>query len=109
MCRDVALVEINSILEDIHNGVELEKIKQNCETFKVKCNNYEELCITKKEIRVDRLKEYIKFFNLSGICEYDIFVSPNVFYKLLKKYLEKSEWKKIKAFLKRGDILTFYE
>lgn len=109
MCRDVAITEINFILDDIHNGIELNVIEQKCERFKLKCDNYEELRITKNEVRVDRLKEYIRFFNISGICEYDIFTSKDVFYELLEENLEESEWKKINEFLLKGDILTYYK
>lgn len=109
MCKDIAIVEINSILEDIHNGVELEKIKQHCERFKRVCDNYEDLAIMKEEIQIGRLREYIRFFNISGICEYDIFAKAEIFYELLKENLEESEWQKIKEFLSNGNILTYYE
>lgn len=109
ICRDVAITEISFILEDIYNNIKLERIKQRCERFKLICTNYEELALAKEEIQKDRLKEYIKFFNISGICEYDIFANIQIFYEALEENLEESEWKKIKEFLDSGNILAFYE
>lgn len=108
MCREVAMFSLNEILDEIHNGVEPEEIKKKCNSFMAKCD-YEELEIQKEEIRLDRLLDYIKFFNISYVCEYDIFPNPEMFYNILKENLQKEKWEDIKNFLDRGNILCDYQ
>ena len=107
MCREVAMLLLNEILDDIHRGVELKKIKEKSDSFITKYD-YERLYIRKEEIRLDRLIDYIKFFNISYVCEYDVFCNPEMFYDILKENLEKERWKDIKDFLDRGNILCDY-
>ena len=103
MCREVALKFLSDFLDEIHenNGFCSTWTKENIEEFK-RIYDYEELKITASEIRRDRLKEYIIFFNVSYICEYDIFARKEDFYEALK---ELKEWSEIKNFLDRGNIL----
>ena len=108
MCRDAAIFLLNEILDDIHNGVEPEKIREKSNLFIIKYD-YEQLGIRKEEIRLDRLLDYIKFFNISYVCEYDIFPNPEMFYNILKENLQKEKWEDIKNFLDRGNILCDYQ
>lgn len=108
MCRDIAIDIINGILEDIYDNADTHLIREKCEEFK-KTYFYEDLKIDESEIRKDRLKEYIRFFNISGICEYDIFESEKIFYKILEENLEEEEKSDIKRFLDAGGILQEYK
>ncbi len=102
MCREVALKLLNDFLDEIYrNGYVTPELKEKIKDFMLKCD-YESLGITKEEIRKDRLKEYVIFFNVSYICEYDIFARKEDFYEALK---DLKEWPEIKNFLDRGNIL----
>lgn len=105
MCRDVGIFKLNQILDSIHAGENEEEIRDKCEEFK-RVFDYEELGITEEEVRKDRLKEYIKFFNISYVCEYDIFDDKEMFYRLLKEGLD--SWKSIEDFLNKGNLLCDY-
>lgn len=109
MIREAAINLLNEILDDIHNGGESEEeIRKKCNSFIMRYN-YEELAIKKEEVRLDRLLDYIRFFNISYVCEYDIFSSREMFYDVLKEHLEPEKWEDIKNFLDRGNILCDYQ
>lgn len=107
MCRDVGIFKLNQILDSIHAGENEEEIRDKCEEFK-RVFDYEEFGITEEEVRKDRLKEYIKFFNISYVCEYDIFDDKEMFYRLLKEGLPADIWKSIEDFLNKGNLLCDY-
>lgn len=108
MRRELAINLLNEILDDIHNKKPEEEIRKKCNSFIMKYN-YEELAIQREEVRLDRLIEYIKFFNISYVCEYDLFPSREMFYDVLKEHLEPDKWEDIKNFLDRGNILCDYQ
>ena len=107
MCRDIAIDIINDILEDIYNGISIDRIRTKCEEFKRKCD-YEDLQIEEEEIRKERVNEYIKFFSISGICEYDIFKDRNTFYRILKENLEVEKAADLERFMEAGGFLSDY-
>lgn len=108
MCRDVSINVMNGILDEIHNKGSEERIKGKCNYFLERCD-YEELKLTEAEIRKDRLIEFIKFFNICNICEYDIFDSRHTFYGLLERNLEPAVWTKINEFISKGNILCDFQ
>ena len=107
MCRDVGIFKLNQILDDIHAGKSEEEIRNKCEELK-RLFDYEEFGITEEEVRKDRLKEYIKFFNISYVCEYDIFEDRKMFYRILKEGLSSDVWNSIEDFLSKGNLLCDY-
>ena len=107
MCRDATIYFLNKILDDIHNEMDTEQTKEKSEDFKRRFD-YEELNLQEDEIRKDRLKEYIVFFNISYICEYDIFSDINIFYKLLEENFGKELWEDVERFLNAGNLLCDY-
>lgn len=109
MCRDVEILVLNQILDKIHNEATFDEIYECCENFKRMFDDFDELNLEVEEIRIDRLKDYIKFFNISKICEYDLFQNPQTFYKVLEEYLDSNQWKDIKIFLSNGNILCYYK
>ena len=54
--------------------------------------------LDKDEIRADRTREYIKFLNITGASEDDVFENKKDFYELAAENL-KEEWEDIEQYL----------
>ena len=108
MCREVAIFKLNQILDFIHAGKSEEEIRNKCDEI-TRLFDCEEFEITEEEVRKDRLIEYIKFFNISYVCEYDIFDDKDMFYRILKEGLPTDIWEAIEDFLDKGNILCDYQ
>lgn len=106
MRRDIAIDCLHTVLDDIHNNVAIQTIKQKCQELKEKVDWYD-LQIEKPEIYKERLAEYIKFFNIIGISENEIFERTEDFYELLKENL-KEEWPRIEERISSGKNLIGY-
>lgn len=101
MRRSIAIDCLHVILDDIHNNVAIQTIMQKYHQIEEKAD-WCDMQIERSEIYKERLVEYIKFFNITGISENDIFERKEDFYELLEENL-KEKWPSIRQYLLSGN------
>ena len=97
MTRKIAIDVLGGILDDIYNGISIDIIKEKCQELQ-KNIVFSDMQLEKSEIRTDRVREYIMFFNITGVSEEDMFEKKEDFYNLIAKNL-KEEWEDIEQYL----------
>ena len=107
MTRSIAIDCLGVILDDIHEGKPMDIIKKECEELQENIV-FADIQLEKSEIRTDRIREYIKFFNSTGVSEEDMFEKKEDFYTLIAENL-KDEWGDIEQYLHTtGECLAEY-
>lgn len=104
-CREWALMQLKKILDLIYDGKEYQAVTTHAFHQFMNHYDYEHLNLSKEEIPKDRLMELIKFFKLSGVCEYDIFKNPDVLYEVFKENLPAEIYKKLKDNREKGNLV----
>ena len=97
MTRKIAIDILGEILDDIHNEKPMDIVEKKCKELQRNIV-FSDMQLDRSEIRADRTREYIKFFNITGVSEEDMFKNKKDFYELAAENLIE-EWEDIEQYL----------
>lgn len=107
MRREIIIDGVRTVLDHIHEGISMNMIERECKEVKKVFKRSNER-IEKSEICTDRLKDYIKLIQITGISEDQLFENKKDFYDFLEEYFPEL-WADIERFLMAtGKNLTEY-
>lgn len=94
-CREWAVKQLKNILDLLHDGKDCNKETSRAIDDFMEHYDYEQLNLSKEELPKDRLMELIRFFQISGVCEYDLFETPDILYETFADNLPAETYEKL--------------